>query len=187
MPLHGQDANDPSASVASSSTNLAALGPLLGAAQKRRWGRRLVQSARVASWADPVSARSGGEEGDEDAFGSGAGSKVREDEADEDERTEGRRRMALSVGSDEDGEESDVSRLGVGLAAAAPRRKRREKARFHSLLSVVDGAGVRAEEPLESSEYEDDGEYFDERDGYITEDEDGVLHKRKGVGVDLRR
>ncbi|KAF9485336.1 hypothetical protein BDN70DRAFT_910221 [Pholiota conissans] len=182
MPLN---AHDPNASIASSNTNLTALGPLLGAAHKRPWGRRLVQSARVASWADPVSARSGGEEGDEDSF---LPRKSRDDEADEDD--EDGRRVARSVGSDEDGEdESDVSRLGAGLAGT--RKRRREKTRFHSLLSVVDGAGVRAEEPLESSEYDDDEEaYFDnDRDaGYLTEDEDGVLHRRKGVvGVDLRR
>ena len=76
--------------------------------------------------------------------------------------------------SDEDGE-SDV-----------PTRPRREKARFHSLLSVVDPTGIRGEAVL-ASEESDEGEDEAVRDeGYISDDEGAATRRRRG-GFDPRR
>lgn len=81
---------------------------------------------------------------------------------------------ARSPVTDEDGE-SDV-----------PARPRREKARFHSLLSVVDPAGVRGEAML-ASEESDEGEDEAVRDeGYISDDEGAAARRRRG-GFDRRR
>lgn len=123
--------------------------------QKRPWShRRLPQTARVSSWADPMSARDvdGDEEEEEEA---GTTRKWQRDHIPESE-----------------GDESDVSRLGVnaGVEPLGVRWKRKEKARFHSLLSIMDGEGVLVEEPLggsddggSSSEDDIDEEYLDQR------------------------
>jgi len=142
--------------------------------QKRPWAnRRLTQSTRVSSWADPVSARDGEES--EAESGSARGQE-------EDERGLGQRSKltfsAAGVYDDPEeeleGRESDVSQLGSDA-----KWKRKEKARFHSLLSVVDDQGVLAEELLGSSGDED----FSEDDV----DEMLLMDRRKGVRVDLRR
>ncbi|KAF8974543.1 hypothetical protein BDZ97DRAFT_33783 [Flammula alnicola] len=162
------------ASGASSSTNLAGLSAqeyertlTKFLSQKRPWARRrLTPAARVASWADPVSARDsgGGERGGEEG--------MQEDEAGQlKEPAKGR----AGVSDEEVEEESDVSRNG------AAQWKRKEKARFHSLLSVVDDSGVLVEEPLESSDYEEDDEAEEEYN------EEGVVYEAKAVGFDPRR
>jgi hypothetical protein len=187
------------ASGASSTTNLA-LGSIIGGStvatesgaldakllmlaqqkpggdRKRPWfGRSLSHSARVSSWADPVSAREEGEDGQSTPI-------IYSDEDDDESlrlpplsfdgkrnQAKGKRRKsserdpgALSVSEEdiEGEEESDVSRMGGYLAPQRAGnmggwRRSREKARFHSLLSIVDDGGVLAQEPLEESEDEE--------------------------------
>jgi hypothetical protein len=101
---------------------------------------------------------------------------------------QGRKLSFLAGGADDDaeeeleGRESDVSQLGSGGGGSDTKWKRKEKARFHSLLSVVDGEGVLAEEILGSS----GDEAFSEDDEYNV-DEMLMMDRRKGVGIDLRR
>ncbi|KAH9482681.1 Protein STB2 [Psilocybe cubensis] len=177
------------ASAEGSTTNLAGissqeyertLAKLL--AQKRPWtDRRVPQTARVASWADPLSASTKDEEDEE------------EDEADEGEEVasmrsfEKRYPRSRSPGKaphrrerDSEAEESDVSRLGPSLKRKG---KEKEKARFHSLLSVMDGEGMLVEEPMEQSEYED------EEDAYSMDEVDieGIWKKRRRAGFEPRR
>ncbi|KAF8913919.1 hypothetical protein CPB84DRAFT_1840695 [Gymnopilus junonius] len=138
------------ASAAESSTNLGSTGlmnqqdyeravaKLLS--QKRPWSnRRVPQSARVSSWADPMSAKDvdGGE--------------------DEEEKVDAKRKWHRDRIVESEGDETDVSRQGenTGAESLGVRWKRKEKARFHSLLSVVDGEGVLIEEPLGGSDEED--------------------------------
>ena len=141
--------------------------------QKRPWAnRRLTQNARVSSWADPVSARD--RDSEEAESGSVRGAQ------EEDEGGLGHQRQRRSAaGVDDDPEEeleSDLSQLGDS------KWKRKEKARFHSLLSVVDGEGMLAEELLGSSGDEE----FSEDEGYNVDDMP-TMDRRKGVGLDLRR
>jgi len=141
--------------------------------QKRpRANRRLTQNARVSSWADPVSARDRDSEAESGSVRGGQ---------EEDEGGLGHQRQRRS-GVDDDPEEeleSDVSQLGSG---GDTKWKRKEKARFHSLLSVVDGEGVLAEELLGSSGDEE----FSDDEGYNIH-EMPMMDRRKGVGLDLRR
>ena len=155
--------------------------------QKRPWAnRRLTQNARVSSWADPVSAREREDKDSEAESGSVRGQE-------EDEGSLGHQQQRAKLGFsltgvvDEPEEEleereSDVSQLGSGGGGSDAKWKRKEKARFHSLLSVVDGEGVLAEETLGSSE----DEAFSEDDEYDV-DEMFMVNRRKGVGLDLRR
>jgi len=99
----------------------------------------------MSSWADPVSARE--QEG------------VREGNHDE------RNRMYRSrLGVDEEGgaEDSDISeaRRNAWFGTSENRWKSKEKARFHSLLSVVDGEDFQAEKELgrDSGDEEEWGE-----------------------------
>jgi hypothetical protein len=125
----------------------------------------------VSSWADPVSARDRDERGSEAESGTGS--------AQEGDKRKLGAEMYDEV--EEEGVESDASQLG-GVSDAA-KGKRREKARFHSLLSVVSGEGVLAEEMLESSE--DEG--FSEDEGDVVVNEAQAMHRRKVVGFDPRR
>jgi len=145
--------------------------------QKRPWtNRRLSSSARVSSWADPVSAR------DRDEKGSEAESGSARDHEEEDRRKPGTGSAAeVYENVEEEGLESDMSQLGG--ASDAAKGKRKEKARFHSLLSVVSGEGVLAEEHLESSGDED----FSEDEEVVVVDEMQLMHRRKPVGFDPRR
>lgn len=150
---------------------------------KRPWAnRRLTQNARVSSWADPISARDREEKDSEAESGS-----AREQEEDKGGLSQQRRKLSFQAGAyDEpeeelEGRESDVSQLGSGGGGSDTKWKRKEKARFHSLLSVVDREGVLAEELLGSSEDED----FSEDNGYA--DDMLVMDRRKGVGLDIRR
>lgn len=142
--------------------------------RKRPWfGRSLSHSARVSSWADPVSARDEGEDdqstpmiySDEDddeslpplSFG-GRRDQVKGKRRKSNERDPGT--LSVSEEDIEGEEESDVSRMG-GYHLAPQRagniggwKRSREKARFHSLLSIVDDGGVLAQEPLEESDDE---------------------------------
>ncbi|KDR83721.1 hypothetical protein GALMADRAFT_150799 [Galerina marginata CBS 339.88] len=156
------------ASAEGSSSNLGALSgispedyertltKLLG--QKRPWSqRRFAQTGRISSWADPVSARGEGGEGeDEEGEEGSVHSTMRKRSREREKESEG------------EGEESDASRLGIGGDTLGARWKRKEKARFHSLLSVMDGEGVLVEEPLEVSEDEDsyDEDMMDDEESY---------------------
>ena len=144
--------------------------------QKRPWAnRRLTQSTRVSSWADPVSARDGEEKESEAESGSARGQE-------EDERGGGpgqRSKLSFSAAGVYDEPEEELEGRESDVSHSDAKWKRKEKARFHSLLSVVDGQGVLAEELLGSSGDED----FSEDDV----DEILLMDRRKGVGVDLRR
>ncbi|KAF8165326.1 hypothetical protein B0H34DRAFT_233731 [Crassisporium funariophilum] len=130
-------------------------------AQKRPWSqRRLSQNARVSSWADPVSARGVLDEEDEDdESGGGGGGWL------------GRKRKRTRLGEapyedlegEVEGEEgsdlSEARRSGGGASESFGNKwKRKEKARFHSLLSVVDGEGVLAQERMEEDSEDEDWE-----------------------------
>ncbi|KAF9567298.1 hypothetical protein CPC08DRAFT_703209 [Agrocybe pediades] len=145
---------------------------------------------RVASWADPVSAK------DEEDVEVDEDETIEEVEDGEDASVEatvaGKRRSRMrdreSGGDDSDFRPGNASAKGKGRArdkAAAGgadaiyRSKRKEKARFHSLLSVMDGEGVLVEEPLEIEE-EDDYE----EGGYENEDELGMESEDNELGLD---
>ncbi|CAA7259773.1 unnamed protein product [Cyclocybe aegerita] len=141
-------------------------------AQKRPGGtQRFVQGTRVSSWADPVSAREGELDGDEEGDGaSGTGLRNRP-------QSRSRERYADEEGEDE----SDISELRVGGGGMGAGVKRKEKARFHSLLSVVDGEGVLAEELMESSADDSD----DEAEEEVKDDQH--LRRQRGMGFDMKR
>ncbi|KAF9534307.1 hypothetical protein CPB83DRAFT_844022 [Crepidotus variabilis] len=125
--------------------------------------RRLSQTARISSWADPFSARDLDGEQDDTADDSGPVTHG--------PRYRARRTRAIYEDAEE---ESDVSQFGPSLGW-----KRKEKARFHSLLSVVDGEGQTVEKQMYESEYTDEDEDEDE--------EQSEQRRRRTAKFDPRR
>jgi len=170
------------------------------------WATRKPQQAqaRVASWADPVSAKDDEEVGEEEVGDA-------EEEGEEDTGEEGSTTAALAGkkrrrDGESEGDDSDISRLGgtysngKGKAKAGSKAdavfksRRREKARFHSLMSVMDGEGVLVEEPLGIDEEEEDGYEDEDEMGTESDDEwwDGDLSRSRGRrrgarGFDMQR
>jgi len=127
-------------------------------ARKKPWAqRRLSGSTRVSSWADPLSAREGVAVDPESGDGSGTESKRRKDELDTELDSDVSANPSL-LGRDQPA--PVIPSLSDSLSS---RWRRKEKARFHSLLSVVDGDGFMGEAPLDEED-EDDGETVDDGD-----------------------
>jgi len=161
------------------------LAKLLSQNPKRPFAmRKIAQTARISSWADPVSARD--IDGEPDGQYEGEGEQ--DDDDDGDTSTHGQASVVRRLGGASE-EESDISErrstlgsLGSSLGVGG---KRREKARFHSLLSVVDGEGTLIEEQME-----EDSETSDDEGDEGREDEDDERREeinRRSAGFDMRR
>lgn len=147
----GRDSGDTSQNPKFDETTLSRL--LLN--PKRPYNRR-TPGARISSWADPVSARDlDSEVIDDDADDSGSNTlhHSRVPTITPGTARNRDRRHAGPIYEDDGEEESDTSQVGW---------KKREKTRFHSLLSVVDGDGQRIERNLDESEYTDEEDEEDE-------------------------